>query len=246
MNHLGIGDTQSVQHFDSSQAKWVTTLRNSPALKIVAHSTHHFKLPAVHVSFGVVVESHLNHTKAQVIDRPVRVKKEASVSDDVFSFSKSDQDVSSFTAGIVDLCNSDEESESCLPTPSPTPAKRKNLRRSPSIPFIGIEDDSYRPSTLSDFPALDAFEMDERFKWISDNEALGPLSKRFSSVFSCEYKSSTFHKHWAYWRWLRDSGELRKVRRGAPWKALIEKVPRRVDDDDAKTKLEPSIVFIDP
>lgn len=246
MNHLGISKFKSVQHFEPSQAKWVTILRNSPEIKIVAGSVHHFKPSSVDVLFESVVDSHLAQTAGPCSTRSSPVKKEPPGTTDVFSTSGHVVTLPSFSRHIVDLSNSDEEEESGLVTPSPSPAKKKTRLRSPSIPYLPLEQaPPPPPARMAEFPSVGAADMDVRLKWILENNDVGALSKRFESVFSCEFKSSTFHKHWSAWKWLRENGDLSNIRSNTLWKNLTDKVPRKNEDAGSKGKAGVDIVSLD-
>lgn len=239
--HLGIRDSHSVQHFESSHARWVTILKNSPALKIVADSTHHFKLCTVNASLENLVISSpvtasnssrntIGPSPAKIVesgDAKVKAMVELIDGGDVFG-GGSDGGNNAFTSKVVDLSSLVDDDEIYLIPPSPTPKRRQT--RSPSIPYISLPSTRFTPTQLLEFPPAGALAMDIRMRWISDNEGSGSLSKRFSSVFSCSFKSSTFHKHWAAWKWLRENGELENLGKDCLWKTLADKVPYGKDE----------------
>lgn len=206
----------------------MTILRNSPLLKIVANSVHHFKGCSVSVGIESIVESQVSFSigSSNVHSSPVKVESRPPRIVFGSKGSSGSRTVVSH-AHVVDLSTTDEEDSVGAITPSPSPKKKKAFRRSPSIPFTPLDVKPAVPTILDEFPPVSATEMDERLQWINDNEAVGSLAKRFSTVFSCTYKSSTFHRHWAAWQWLRCNGELSDITSDSPWKSLMEKVPRK-------------------
>lgn len=251
VEHLGIRESQSVQHFDSPHARWVTILKNSPALKIIADSTHHFKLCAVESSLENVVKSSPASLPSSSRDTPhymkvSPVKVESSAGEDVFGKGGVDGSMK-LSLNVIDLSSSVDEEEVRPLSLSPSPKKR----RSPSVPYISLNSKSAPPEALSDFPPIYALPMDIRMRWILDNDELGSLPKRFSSVFSCTYKPSTFHKHWASWRWLRENGELCMLDQTCLWKTLTDKVPsnkeerRSVADNSSDSKPFGEVFHVD-
>lgn len=221
--HLSISDVQSIQHFDSSLGRWITILRNSPPLRIVPKSTHHFKLPSSDVKAENIV---LCLSDSTILSTASTVsKRESDGRPDVFSGSsihamKSKPSAPALSGVVVDLSDDEIEDADFRPdTPCPSPRKSRSLSFSPPLACLN------RPSVSAEFPPALATEMDIRLKWIDRMEGKGSLQKRFSSVFNCEFRASTFHKHWAAWRWLRANGHMDGLVYGCRWKTLVGLTP---------------------
>lgn len=72
----------------------------------------------------------------------------------------------------------------------------------------GLVQIGYSPAPLLKFPPKKAHDMDIRMSWILKNEEIGTLEKRFNTVFSCKFSSSTFHRNRRCWELLRKLGVL--------------------------------------
>lgn len=119
---------------------------------------------------------------------------------------------------------------------------------SPSVP---------RPASLSIFPANLAIDMHNRFQWIIGTEAGGCVSERFALVYSCKFVASTYFRHLACWRRLKQSGTFDRISETALWKDYYvggTKNPIKVEDFDAsplslqrhvRKKANPSDTVID-
>lgn len=242
--HLQASSSQSVQHFDVPSGKWVTLLRNSPAIRITVNSTHHFKNSETEVPIQSLLSSISSLSSCHIVnpfDGPLSALGQTSPRK---SHSNGKMKVFGSASDVVDLSSECDEHVSVgAKTPCPSPRKVGRHVKSPEVGFVG------RPSSSSEFPIVSAVEMDIRMRWIDMTEGDGSLQRRFSAVFTCEYKPSTFHKHWAAWRWLHFNGYLRNLNKDDLWKSLLELAPgvRKQTNVGIGTKVEsePVVLYID-
>lgn len=194
VEHLELTDLAGIQFFDKTSSRWITHLRNSPPIKLNTGAVLHMKARETEVKPQELVfgskDAEMNHANIKKEGSPLKRK----------STYEADTDV-------VDLtCLSDN--------PTPSEKRHRTKRAEPSSPLADRSSGSktaavgLTPAKLTKFPPARVGDMDIRMKWIEDNQSMGSLEKRFGVVFGGSYSSSTFHRHQAEWRNLRERGLL--------------------------------------
>lgn len=91
-----------------------------------------------------------------------------------------------------------------------------------------------RPAKLSSFPARTVGQMASRIEWIALKETSDNVGFRFSRVFSCEFKRSTYYRHRRAWKWLNDNGVLDSAIPSDLWAPLVKAASVALNDEKAE------------
>lgn len=202
VKHLSLDAVRSIQYLDKSCSRWITHLRNSPAIFVTKDSILHLKAKDTEVSMLMSP------------DVKASIKREQSV--DLLTPISSPEKRKSFTAhGAIDLTiSSDEES-----------GKRNRLDEkgasSPLMRYSRLKGEPEYiggvPAKVNRFPAQSIGEMNTRLQWIADNQHKGSTEDMFGRVFNCKYSRSTYYNHRSVWLYLKSRGDLQRYVGSEQW-----------------------------
>lgn len=209
MRHLEIENVDCVHVMDLEASRWITHLKTSPAINVAWNATVHMKKKESDVPAKDVLETHTGS------------KGRLATPADFFTPAKRKGPREEEDGGVIDLTlirDSPSEKKARLTNKeewpqTPTPYSPLTQRFLSTSGKEGMESDGFemigsRPAKLPCFPAKTVHEMTTRLGWIVENKSVGTLEQRFSKVFSCDFKDSTYHRHRKSWKYMLDTGML--------------------------------------
>lgn len=219
VEHLGIKDVHQIHILDTGIGGWVTHIRNSPPVVVVANSTVHMKKrenlldPKSAISL-TQVKSRMSQAGSPSVERkPTCAKREWEP--ETIDLTKSDSPSPKKPRVLSRKEDSQEEPAPTSPTPSPLTRLHNNTN--------DVNDVGSKPARLSTFPARTVGQMVSRIQWIvAQGDSDETVKSRFSRVFSCRYAKSTYFLHQRAWKWLHDNGVLQEASDSDLWGPLVK------------------------
>lgn len=169
VDHLSLNSITCIHFLDRVTGKWITHLRNSPAIIVTKECVLHLK----------------SRDSPNTIPTPDMMPNEQALSSAVSDSRTSPSKRKALMAqDVIDLTEPDDRTEKRY-------KKEVVEASSPLRSFTALESGKYNigdvPAKLNKFPAMTVGEMSTRFQWIEDNKGAGAIDVRFKSVFTCKF-----------------------------------------------------------
>lgn len=222
VEYMDLKLTDSVRYFDTSCARWITHLSNSPFIRVTEGCTIHIKRPNVKVDTKALTEAGRYVRKE---DTGSQLERENAKTDRLPDTSEIKKTAKSRNS-VIDL-TFDEPAEKRFKgdKPQPPSSPSKVNQYTSSIKMVGEA-----PARLSKFPARSVADMISRMEYIGNAEKGGTVVSRYNAVFSSKFYSTTFYRHQRYWRLLVDRGLLSTVSLDDDWKTIVSLVSTKEED----------------